>query len=365
MSGVGRSIPRDLVIEILSRLPVKSIARFRCVSKRWASTLYHPDFTDLFLKKSLARPRLFFVVKLRGKFVFFSTPLPLNPDQNSSSPLVADLHMSFSTEDSYSGVTPPVCGWLCSKVKNPVMCNPSTGQFITLPKVTLTGTVHTYLGYDPINKLFKVLCVSEDGCRVLTFGNGDMSWRMIDCPIPHSPLRNEICINGVLYYAAASTVEGMPPYLIVCFDVRFENFTFLVVNIKIWNSNLINCNGKLGAVLPDSFFCFTRRSTSLQLWVLEDVENQKWSKHSHVFPPLWRDIVGELNIVGMTGTGEFVFAPNAQLNPYIFFYNVVRNTVRRVRVQIQLGALASKYGKIYTFVDHVQDVKLMEAPRSS
>ncbi|ESQ45597.1 hypothetical protein EUTSA_v10011080mg [Eutrema salsugineum] len=371
-NGVGYSIPRDLVIEIVSRLPVKSIARFRCVSKRWASILLHRDFTDLFLKMSLARPRLFFMVKLKGKFLFFSTPLPLSPDQNSSSPLVADRHMSFSCEFSSDGPgnspSRPVCGWLCSKDENPLMCNPSTGQCITLPKVTSMGPVDTYLGYDPVDKLFKVLCVSTDGCRVLTFGDGEMSWRLIDSPIPHYPLRsNEICINGVLYYTAVSLERGMP-YLIVCFDVRFEKFTFLIVNDKIWNSTLINFSGKLGAVRPDPLYFFTRSSTSLELEVLEDVENQKWSKHSHVLPPLWRDIVGDrtnLYIVGMTGTGEFVFAPRSQLNPYIFLYNVVRNTVVRVRVQIQLGVVASKSRKTFTFLDHVQDVKLMEAPSKS
>ncbi|CDY34486.1 BnaC04g13130D [Brassica napus] len=53
-------IPIDLIIEIFSRLPLKSIARCRCVSKRWASLLRRPHFTELFFTKSLARPQLFF-----------------------------------------------------------------------------------------------------------------------------------------------------------------------------------------------------------------------------------------------------------------------------------------------------------------
>ncbi|ESQ45593.1 hypothetical protein EUTSA_v10010942mg [Eutrema salsugineum] len=66
----------------------------------------------------------------------------------------------------------------------------------------------------------------------------------------------------------------------------------------------------------------------------------------------------------MTSAGEFVFVPDYhQLDPYIFLYNVVRNTV--VRVEIQLGTVASKYRMIHPFVDHVQDVKLMEALRRS
>ncbi|ESQ45592.1 hypothetical protein EUTSA_v10011009mg [Eutrema salsugineum] len=361
----GSMIPTDLIVEILSRLPAKSIARFRCVSKDWSFILCRQNFTDLFLKMSSARPRLLFILELKRKFLFFSTPQPLNPDQNSS-PIVLDRHMSVSTEDSFYGVTRPVCGWLCSKDKNIMICNPSTGQCITLPKVTLTDrlTVYTYLGYDPIDKLFKVLHVSKDGYRALTFDNEEMLWRMIDCSIPHRPLPtgNGICINGVLYYI----VMGLEHFMVACFDIRFEKFTFLAVDVPILKAKLINYNGKLGAVLPaDSVSFFEGNTTSFELWVLG--ENQKWSKHIYVLPPLWRDVVGNktmLHIVGMSGTGDFVFAPDYhQLDPYIFFYNVARNTV--VRVEIQLGTEASKSRKIHTFVDHVQDVKLMETLRRS
>ncbi|KAL9813123.1 putative F-box domain-containing protein [Arabidopsis thaliana] len=38
-------IPIDLIIEIFSKLPFKSIALCRCVSKHWGSILRRPDFT--------------------------------------------------------------------------------------------------------------------------------------------------------------------------------------------------------------------------------------------------------------------------------------------------------------------------------
>ncbi|CDY24359.1 BnaA07g02840D [Brassica napus] len=39
-----QSIPTDLTIEILSRLPEKSVARFSCVSKLWSSITSDPSF---------------------------------------------------------------------------------------------------------------------------------------------------------------------------------------------------------------------------------------------------------------------------------------------------------------------------------
>lgn len=40
-----RHIPEDIVIRILSRLPVESLLRFRCVSKAWLSLISDPKFT--------------------------------------------------------------------------------------------------------------------------------------------------------------------------------------------------------------------------------------------------------------------------------------------------------------------------------
>ncbi|CAN6826202.1 unnamed protein product [Brassica oleracea] len=51
-------IPDDLLVEIFSLVPLKSVARFSCVSKYWASILRHHDFTELFLTKSLTCRRL-------------------------------------------------------------------------------------------------------------------------------------------------------------------------------------------------------------------------------------------------------------------------------------------------------------------
>ncbi|KAI3944636.1 hypothetical protein MKW98_021094 [Papaver atlanticum] len=57
----------DIVCDIPSRLPVKSLLRLKCVSKRWYSLIQDPYFVDLHLIRSKARQRLFVAEPLYGE----------------------------------------------------------------------------------------------------------------------------------------------------------------------------------------------------------------------------------------------------------------------------------------------------------
>jgi hypothetical protein len=43
MSSPADSLTDDLVVEILARLPVKSLCHFKCVSRDWRALISHPD----------------------------------------------------------------------------------------------------------------------------------------------------------------------------------------------------------------------------------------------------------------------------------------------------------------------------------
>ncbi|KAJ0940146.1 putative F-box domain-containing protein [Helianthus annuus] len=54
------SIPNEIIEDILLRLPMKSLFRFRSVSKPWLSRISRPSFTKLHLTRATHHTALFF-----------------------------------------------------------------------------------------------------------------------------------------------------------------------------------------------------------------------------------------------------------------------------------------------------------------
>ncbi|KAG7633805.1 F-box-like domain superfamily [Arabidopsis suecica] len=366
------TLPTDLMVEILSRVPAKSAARFRCVSNDWNSLLRSPYLTNLFLKRSSARPHLLITFQAEGKWSFFSSPEYLISDQNSNL-VVVDNHMDVPKDYSF-GVCVPVCGlmctsneWVLSRKRDARMmiCNPSTGQFKSLPKVrSCRGNVITYIGYNPIEKQYKVLCMTirekpfkfkAEEHQVLTLGTGKLKWRMLECSVDHYPYyHGSICINGVLFYLAMKSESK--EYMTVSFHMKDENFMFIPNQDLL--STLINYKGRLGGIRHKSFGFMDGGDVGFELWIL-DVVNQEWIRSIHVLPPMWKDVVGETRVyfVGIIGSCEVVFSPFVKSNPfYIFHLDMKSNSITRVEIK-GTGPLEGQ--AVYTFVNHIENVNLI------
>ncbi|CAA7048296.1 unnamed protein product [Microthlaspi erraticum] len=368
------SIPTDLVAEILSRLPVTSIARFRCVSKQWGSMLISPYFIELFRTRSSGWPHLLFAVQRDDGYDwhFFTSPQPQNTYEKSS-PLVvtADSPMKFTGDDKK-----PLCiGGHASGLilfyrdrgidKSAVICNPVTGQYVTLDLPEGMKYWKPFLGFDPIEKQFKVLLISspyhdyygeleEYDIQILTLGAGNDSWRKIKihCSLNHFPMYEDgICINGVLYYLASRKKKDYLPCLIVCFDVRSEKFKFINRDFPSYHDNtLINYKGKLGVITrefkyyDDGRCVGLPRKLKLRMWVLKDVEEPEpeWSKYvytsrnNHLIDHDCHLSIDEMVVSGVTASGEIVLSMD---NPYIsepfyvFYLNPERKTVKSVEIK--------------------------------
>ncbi|CAN7103649.1 unnamed protein product [Brassica rapa subsp. narinosa] len=266
------SIPIDLILEILSRLPSKSVGRFLVMSKLWRTMLSCPYFKELYLTRSSAGPRLLFAVdKVGEELHFYSSPQPQIPYDKSSLVEAADYHTKFPSR-------------------------PRDRRHITL---TL---------------------------RVPKLG-----WRSnIGCPKYYSYYWSEgICINGDIYYVARTHENNI--LVIVCFVVRYEEFKVIEAECFTHKTpTFINYKGKLGGINWES----GDTGAKLRMWVLHDVEKQEWS--SYVYPLPENDVIKlhEFTVAGMTIRGEFVlFLLDTFKRFYVFYFNPEKNTLRSVEIQ--------------------------------
>ncbi|KAG7576255.1 F-box domain [Arabidopsis thaliana x Arabidopsis arenosa] len=79
------SLPLDPTLEILLRLPAKSLVRSRCVSKLWSSFTTLPCFINSFAARSSQSPCLLIFAVRGDNIVVFFLPEQRNSDKSSSS----------------------------------------------------------------------------------------------------------------------------------------------------------------------------------------------------------------------------------------------------------------------------------------
>ncbi|KAG7558559.1 F-box associated domain type 3 [Arabidopsis thaliana x Arabidopsis arenosa] len=363
-------IKTNLIKEILSS---NSVARFRCVSKRWASSM----------TRSSAKPRLLFAIAENGDYSaetcgvwsFFSSPQFENPYEKSSSTLVAaaEFHVKFSPENLRinhdSDIKYFSIGYAAGLIyiygsryqARPLICNPNTGRYAILPYRYTYRKAYSFFGFDPIDKQYKALSIrypSGPGRnKILTFGdNGDLTWRKIKFPLGRPEIKSDgICINGVLYFLGR-----------FCRLINYKGKLAVIY----WEDDVdiyeICVYGKdLDEYLEENLD--VDATNELHLWVLEDVEKKKWSKYTwskytwSKYAYTWTDDTffrRHLSIAGATASGEIVFSMRKYTckQPfYVFYFNPERNTLQRVEIQ-GFGEAFKETCSVRTFVNHVEDL---------
>ncbi|XP_010485847.1 PREDICTED: F-box/kelch-repeat protein At3g04660-like [Camelina sativa] len=375
----------DLIVEILFKLPARSIAWLIFVSKLGSSIIRGKDFIKSYLNRSSTRPRLLFVV-----FAYYTKEQFIQScSQEDPS---SDHHRLNITPDRRNlyGFSPPVRGLICRQIDTKVMIgNPSTGQFLTLPRVRSTRRgLYSFFGYDPVNDVYKILCmtvlqgsqrresqvVSEEH-QVFTLGP-KQRWRSIVCKHPHLPppftrgicingvvyyyawIRSEgslisfdliseefnvieckhphlpllktrgICINGVVYYHARIRSEG----LLISFDLISEEFNVIQPPADCWFQNLVNYNGKIALTSATQF------DNIFRLWVLKDAcSGKKWYRSSlAISSRSWSKLAGVVSfeLRGTLSTGELIFAPLSPINPvHLISFDPKINKAKKVVVE--------------------------------
>ncbi|KAF8105331.1 hypothetical protein N665_0158s0015 [Sinapis alba] len=147
------SIPLDLSYERFSRLPTKSIGRFRCVSELWRSILCSAYFTELYLTKSSARPSLLFAMEgaTNNEFLFYSSP-QIHSQNDKSSSLSANCKLKLPKDMQLS-----FCSCLIGKQKTVVEKSSRLSRTRSLGGYSTKSTLELHRGVGTGSRLAELL----------------------------------------------------------------------------------------------------------------------------------------------------------------------------------------------------------------
>ncbi|MCE0481991.1 hypothetical protein HAX54_040291 [Datura stramonium] len=349
------SIPKDIICDIFSRLPVNSLMRFKCLSKFYNSLVLDSSFVDIHHSHSISHPHKtkFLACSEDGNFIY-----TIDHKVEYKEAVVLRIEeldgIKYPRVDYVNGLF-----FLSSTEEHPLaIYNPTTRIVKYLPLVNSVDdkfTMYYYsFGFEPDEKKYKILMSSipldmnsPKRQWVLTLGPGE-SWREIEsapCSL-FLLLRAGVCIGGAIYFVG--THDNI---CIVAFNVRTENFSI----ISLWNDeidvlprslyNLIEVKGKL-AVADRSRW----NEGEIDLMILQSCTTEEWVKQTIVFPKslgsgLMMDFPG--CFCSSTHDGEIVFITLEQ--NWIVFYDLKKKSWRKIN-NMKLAEKVEIIG-IYSHVD--------------
>uniref|UniRef100_A0ACD5UL81 Uncharacterized protein n=1 Tax=Avena sativa TaxID=4498 RepID=A0ACD5UL81_AVESA len=249
-------LPEELVLEILIRLPVKSLRRFKCVSKAWRATISDPSFIRSHLQRSassweqnpslLITPHTLDCVAQGDDWpMTFSSNIRFYQWQQGASKVRLvhgmDLAGEFSSVCCFAHCDGLV---LLPTDTNAYLFNPATRDVVTLPETfrdTMVGDVNLPAGFgrDPRTGMYKVVRsffrsidpetgIYDMGMEVCTVGSGgNPCWRetAADQPYPVAGWITAQSVSGGVYFVIDSSRLKPRPHGLVRFSLEDETFS--------------------------------------------------------------------------------------------------------------------------------------------
>ncbi|XP_027120326.1 F-box protein CPR1-like [Coffea arabica] len=318
-SQMSDRIPEELLfIEILLRLPVKSLGRFRCVSKSWRARISNPHFIkqhDIRRKGSnSSEVKILLGGPHQGYYKLCSSDWDKICDQNSKeliklSPELSQWGFAYGCEilGSCNGL---VClGLLAASwpVKI-ILLNPLTQKQWQLPPFSFyslaefkTSYYEFGFGYDEDSDDYKLVVLTE--CRrpsfeliyesfheIMAYSLKSNSWRKIkDSPFqaltnPHQ--RNGVFAGNALHWIMLDRASHAP--FIAAFDLSTEQFFDLPMpEYEDYNIDRGITLGSLDGCLSTVFHIKFDPCIQVHLWVMKDYGiKDSWTKYN-VRLPIW------------------------------------------------------------------------------
>ncbi|KAM0024027.1 putative F-box domain-containing protein [Helianthus debilis subsp. tardiflorus] len=297
------SIPTETMEDIFSRLPIKSILRFRSLSKPWLLRLSSPSFTKL---HSTRANRTFLFISAHDRSARKQHLLSASHDGGPVTHLITLDDLSCIIEAQHlNGLVYLTCVKRQTQACTFVV-NPSTRKIFNVPdpssdvKDLYYPRIRYLFGFDESTNEHKILMIrdlSQPSREIMIFSMSTYSWRKIHAQPPvgfsWDRLRfntyQNVCVNSVVHLMLTESES----FDILAFDLRTEKFSIITtpqgVMPEIYHVALqddpyiIKVNGCIGVVCYDS----VEETNQMHIWILQDYENRVWVKETITFLEPW------------------------------------------------------------------------------
>ncbi|XP_026429494.1 F-box/kelch-repeat protein At3g06240-like [Papaver somniferum] len=228
----GHHFPDEILLDILLRLPVKAISRFRCVSKSMCSLLQSPNFIQMHLNRSIENDKfsLLICINIDGESCVNSVASTSDSSLSLSDYKAVGMDYPFEYQNPLVEIISSCNGLVCLELNGSDVCiwNPSTTEFKkiqTLPDAfkespesnpeskLRSGKAYTYgFGYDSEIGDYKLVRFERwEGVMYFSSSSiyrlGTNTWK--ELPAIHYDVtiggRPGVHIDGILYFIAVQT----------------------------------------------------------------------------------------------------------------------------------------------------------------
>ncbi|MED6161379.1 hypothetical protein PIB30_060226 [Stylosanthes scabra] len=348
MVGSLDLVPRELVSNILVRLPVKILLRCKCVCKSWFEIITDPLFVtnhyDIYnnIEETNEEEQQQLLVIRRPFFSGLKTYIsllswdPKEPKGSVCSEVLNPPYEYDSDHKYWTEIMGPVNGVYFLEGNPNVMMNPSLRQFKALPESQFTPPRGTYsftdyagFGYDPKTNDFKVVVIKDLWLKesdernpgywtAELFSLNSNSWRKLEDDDAVLPLPFEIWGSSRVYtyvnncchwfsYASGNgrTVDrSTPPQdLVLAFNNVTERFRKIKLPRIRYSSEeefatLVPFESTIGVIV----YPVKGAEKVLDVWVMKDYLNEEsWVKIYSVGP-----VMVTYKLVGFYGNSRFL-----------------------------------------------------------
>ncbi|XVF52488.1 hypothetical protein PTKIN_Ptkin05aG0022300 [Pterospermum kingtungense] len=244
-------IPQEIILQILYRLPVKTLVKFTLVCKSWQSLITTSCFINTHLAKTLSKPitsqpllirrftdspkkeQYFLHLSHESLDIFQTLKSPLKSRKNLYARIVGTVHGLICLSDDIFGYTYRIVLW-----------NPSVRRSIELPRPNITfhevGLYNFALGFgfDAKKNDYKVVRLAyvqseDDGFHLLppkveVFSVAEKGWRMVsgkglECCCVEATW-TQCFLNGRVHWIAYENKMGSLKNWVLLFDMEDEKF---------------------------------------------------------------------------------------------------------------------------------------------